>query len=326
MKVFPIKKRRSGAGNTIAEYALPIALVVVASGVIATNADIQAAIPQFFASASGASVSGSNIVAKSMGDNQYTANSDGSGGFDTSLNGNTGQTGAGLALAGQATPQIEVSGGMGTNKALAYLNEHPIDMTADADEGDYEASSTYVAMVKDLAITTQMADEAASHAGTGGKTKQNVLDEYASAVAAKKNAINQFAFSHVVQVIKHGGVGGLNQVDNHADTSQDQFEAGDDSQADYHGEQEEEAVTTDEDTSAATQADADSATQNSFLWTLNMYDNVQYQPIDTAVFEAWRKNTLEPQYGASFPIWALDYEGNVDVLKESWGAFLDQIE
>ena len=59
--------RKAYQGNTLVEYALPVALVVVASGVIASSVNIQGMLPDFFASASGATVAGDKITAQTFG-------------------------------------------------------------------------------------------------------------------------------------------------------------------------------------------------------------------------------------------------------------------
>ena len=227
-------------------------------------------------------------------------------------------------MLGQTDPnaQIEVSGSLGTNKALALLNDAAPDLIAGEDDTDYEDTSMYVAMVKDLAMTTAAANDTSKfdfdddNGEVDGKNKN--LSAYASAVAAKSNAIQQYAFDNVIEVIKYGGVAGFKEVDETVDDSIDDFEQGDDSQADVYGEQEESAVDDTGDDAQVTQVQGDTTGLSSFLWTMNLYSNSQYQPIDANVFAEWRKNDLDVRYGASFPIWALDYKGNIDVLSQVW--------
>jgi len=316
--------RNRQQGSSIAEYALPMALVVVASGVIAASVNIEGLLPQFFAEASGSTYTGdtTTIAAASGTTGPSSATGDGSGQLP-GLNANAGQTGSSLGLDGQTAPNLEVSGGNGTQVALGLMNTSGGDVSADEDEADYEAGSTYVAMVKDLALTTATADDVTE--GMDDAQSATVLDDYATSVAAKSNAIQQYAFENVIEVLRNGGVAGLKQVNDEADESEEDFNNNRDDRADEQADGEEEAVENDGVT-AEEQADVDSAQANgTFLYTLDLYQNTQYQAIEDDVFEQWRTSTLNNLYGTPITIWAFDYEGSVSVLEQSWGGFLDGI-
>lgn len=113
-------KRNAYSGNALVEYGLPLALVVVSSGVILSFVDIKNLLPQFMASASGGSISGGNIKAPSIG-----STTGGGLGTGSAAGGNTYIIGASgsFFLSGGNYP--ETVGGRGNDKGLIYMPSPP---------------------------------------------------------------------------------------------------------------------------------------------------------------------------------------------------------
>jgi len=180
-----LAREKKCAGNSLAEYALPLALVVVSAGVIASAVNIQTILPQYFAEASGSAAGGTTIATTMMGGAPGGATGTGAGAIGFS-DGNGG-SGSILSMAGQSTPP-ETVGNNGTD-GLIWSLHHAITQVGGFTDGDNDGGQ-YIPLTVDLALTTQ----------TGQFSNAPIL-------AAKGNAIASYAESHTIEIMTVGSQG-----------------------------------------------------------------------------------------------------------------------
>lgn len=250
------------AGSVSTEYALPLALVVVASGVILSSFNISTLLPDFFAKASGSSVSGATVNTKALGSTPGGATGTGAGavGFlDTNGVSST------LAFAGQTSPGIETVGGKGTDWQIRVMHYFGLDVPAlSTSESD---GGLYVPLTVDLALTT--------NAGNF---------ENAPVLAAKGNAIAGYAATHSVEVTMYGSSFSDNQQINGQEI--DNLGQGDNSQSGQHATEEAANVeqTIDQETAQMAVGLA------SMFGGSGFHTSSNYQPLDDEMFTEYLHN------------------------------------